>query len=276
MSREMVRAFDRARLPLKVLEGPIQPLSPGIFQLDIYRGRTGEYVRLWPGASDNRFGVLDADADFRQVVLRVTEPRRRFEEALWRGWRDRATVERQVQRAGGRIVRVTRLHWIVERWTPAEERRYLCGLDERALFITQIRGADTVWQAHEWLAPLEVRQARSRWPGAVARQGEWFFLPVLPDEVERLRTYARTHPRSTGSRAPVGPAARPHVADEVVRIDRRERWGGRERRYRDVYVSGRITHPDHRDAHLDGWRRAVHNNAVVPVASDHARLRWID
>ena len=92
-----------------------------------------------------------------------------------------------------------------------------------------------------------------------------------------MRAYARAHPRSTGSREPVGPAARPHVADAVVRIDRRERWRGRERRHRDVYVSGRVTHPDHRDHHLDGWRRAVRNNAVVvPVASDHARLRWID
>jgi hypothetical protein len=37
-----------------------------------------------------------------------------------------------------------------------------------------------------------------------------------------------------------------------------------------------VTHPDHRDVHLDDWRRVVRNNAVVPVASDHARLRWID
>jgi ribosome modulation factor len=272
----MVHAFERARLPLKVLDGPIQPRSPGIFQLDIYQGRSGEYVRLWPGARDSQFAVLDADADFRQVVLRVAEPRRPFEETLWRGWSGRHAVERAVQRVGGRIVRATRLHWIVERWTPAEERRYLCGFDEQTLFITQIRGADTVGQAHEWLTPLEVRQARSRWPGAVPRQGEWFFLPILPDEVDRMRAYARTHPRSTGSRAPVGPAARPHVADEVVRVDRRERWRGRERRYREVCVCGRVTHPDHRDVHLDGWRRAMHNNAVVPVASDHARLRWID
>jgi hypothetical protein len=190
-------------LRLKVLDGPIQPRSPGIFQMDIYRGRSGEYLRLWPGARDNQFAVLDADADFRQVVLRVAEPRRRFEEVLWRVGRDGRRVEEEVRRAGGRILRATRLHWIVERWTPAEERRYLCGFDEQTLFIAQIRSAETVWQAHGWLVPREVREAGSRWPGSVTRQGEWFFLPVPRDEVERMHVYARAHRRSTGSGAPI-------------------------------------------------------------------------
>jgi hypothetical protein len=277
MSPEMVCAFRRVGLGLKVLEGPIRPRSRGIFQMDIYRARSGEYFRLWPGARDNDFGLLDADADFRQVVLRVREPRRRFEEVVWRrSWRGRAEVERSLQGTDGRIARETKLYWLVERWTPEEERRYLCGFDEHTLFIAQVRAGDTVWQAHESLRPAEVRRAESGWPGAVVRQGEWFFLPALPEEIDRMEAYASSHRRSVRQAEPVGPGAQPHVADHLVRVDRRERRHGRERRHLDVYVRGRVRHADHRDVRLDDWRRVVRNAAVVPAVPDRERVRWID
>lgn len=276
MLPEMVCAFDRVGLGLKILRGPIRPRNRGIFQLDIHRGRFGEYFRLWPGARDNHYVVLDASGDFRQVVLRVQEPRRRFEEAVFRGWRKRAQAEEYARRIGGRVIRETKRYWLIERWTSEEERHYLCGFDERSLFIAQVSAGETVWQAHESLAPVEVREARSRWPGAVARQGEWFFLPVVGDEVQRLFLYACSHPRSARSDEPIGPGTQPHVADTLVRVDRREREGRRERRYLDVYVRGRIRHPDHRDVHFKDWRKVVRNSAVVLAAPDQERLRWID
>src|SRR5262249_13201979 len=155
-------------------------------------------------ARDNEFGVLDTDDDFRQVVLRVREPRRRFEEVVSRySWRGRAEVERSLQGTDGRIVRETKVYWLIERWTPEAERRYLCGLDERAPFITQIRVGDSVWQAHESLRPAEVRRAEAEWPGTIVRQGEWFFLPVLREEVDRMEDYARSHCRSVHREEPV-------------------------------------------------------------------------
>jgi hypothetical protein len=67
------------------LARPERVSDPGIFQFDIWRSVVGEYFRIWPGARDNRFTVLDADPKFRQVVLAVQEPRRRWSSAPARG-----------------------------------------------------------------------------------------------------------------------------------------------------------------------------------------------
>lgn len=277
MLSSTLMSFRHAGLGIKRVGAPLQPGNRGIFQLDIHASTTGEYFRIWPGATDNEFAVLDVHQGFHQVVLRVEEPRRRFEERVLRtGWQTRERVEEQARRAGGRLLRDEARHWLVERWTPVEERRYLCGFDERSLFIVQLREGGTVEEAHLSLKPAEVRDAELRWPSRITRQGEWFFLPTLPREEERLLEYAATHRRSAREEDALGEGGSPHVADEVVRVDRRERRGRREARFVDVFVRGRVRHRDHREVLFETWRRAVHNRALAPAATDQQRLRWID
>jgi hypothetical protein len=249
-----------------------------VFQLDIHHGRRGPYFRLWPGRPDIEFGVLDADADLRQVVLRVCEPRRRFEEHVTVSWWSHRDAEAHARRVGGRILGRTRRRWVIERWTEEGDRRYLAGIDHQAPFIAQVGEAGTVPQAHDWLKPALVRLAEARRPGTVARQGEWFFVPVAAEEMGHVAAYAASHPRSARRVHPVGPGRRPHVADEYVRVDRRERRAsGGERRRLDVYVRGRVLHPDHDPVCFAEWRRAVLNRAILPPEPEpERRVRWID
>jgi len=268
MLGDVVRGFRAAGVAVKILDGPIEPRARHIFQLDIRDSRLGEYVRVWPGASDVEFDALDADANFRQVVLRVREPRRRFEDIVRHPWRDsRENFERTT---GLRVLRETPQQWVVERWTPSEERKYLCGFDETRLFIAQIPAGWSVTEAHAALMPREVREGRS-----AVRQGEWFFLRAERAEIEGLEAFAAVHPRCARRDEPVGPGDHPHVADEVVRVDRRERRGRREARFLDVFARGRVRHVDHRERLLSEWRRVVRNRAILPPPRE-PRLRWID
>ncbi len=270
MLAPFLAGFRSARIPVKVLHGAIDPRSRHVFQLDIFRH---EYVRLWPGASDTQFEVLDADASWRQVVLRVQEPRRRYEQVIaQRWWSERAPMERLAAARGGRVLRGGGRHWVLELFTSAESRRYLCGFDER-LFIAQLTEGDTVAAAHEALKPDLVRNAGSR---GVRRQGEWFFIEVTPDETIRLEAHADRFHRAYRTREPIEDSERPHAADELVRMDLRERQGRLERRTMAAYARGTIRHADHVDLVLPRWHRIARNRAVVPAEQDRTRLRWID
>ena len=276
MWQQVVEDFRRTGLGLKLVEAPLQR-NAQIFQMDIHDGRSGEYFRIWPGARGNVVEVLDGDLRLRQVVLRVLEVRRRFLETLSRfPWQDRAWAETQAARVGGRIARETPRQWTVERWTPEEERRFLCGADESRLFIAQVRHGGTVPEAHAALKPEEVVDAEERLLGVVRRQGEWFFLPASSTDVEQIRAHIATHPRALEREASLGRGGTPHLADEVVRVDRRERRGGREVRLPEVYAVGWVRHPDHAALHLERWHRVVHNAEVEQPSLEERRVRWID
>ena len=152
--------------------------------------RFGEYFRIWPGARDNEIEVLSFDAPLRQLVLRVKEARRRFFQVVQKDpWLRRAEVEERARASGGRVISETRNDLRLELWTPSEERRFLCGMDDLHLFVAQVEEGDTVAQAHESLKPRSVREAETLWPGRIQRQGEWFFLPLSADEEERLASH---------------------------------------------------------------------------------------
>ncbi|HSS79414.1 MAG TPA: hypothetical protein VLV54_22015 [Thermoanaerobaculia bacterium] len=270
------KSFSQGCLGLKLLGGPIEPRSPSIFQMDIHQSpRFGEYFRIWPGARDTEIEVLSFDGSLRQLMLRVKEARRRFLQVVQKApWLRQAEVEERARASGGRIVSETRYDFRLELWTPAEERRFLCGMDDLHLFVAQVQEGDTVAQAHKSLKPRSVREAETLWPGRIQRQGEWFFLPLSADEAERLAAHLGAWPRSMKHRRPVGPGGRPHVADGVVTIDRRIKTRHREWRHLEVYAQGTVIHPDHRDLHLDGWRKVVRNREVG--ATVDKRLWWID
>jgi hypothetical protein len=263
---------------IKLLHGPLHPGSPAIFQMSLNRSRRfGEYFQIWPGARDNEVEVLSTDSSFLQLVLRVNEPRRRFVEVIpkW-PWNSLESVEAHARSRGGRVLKETRDDWRVEMWTPSVDRRYLCGRDDLHLFIAQVRAGDTVAQAHESLKPDQVRQMESLAPKAVRRQGEWFFLPPSDEELERLERDLRQRSRATRRSAPLGQGARPHLADLVVRVDRRTRTQHREYRQPEVYARGAVLHTDHRPLWLDGWSKVVRNREIREALRAARRIRWID
>ena len=86
---------------------------------------------------------------------------------------------------------------------------------------------------------------------------------------------SRVWPRAVKLQAAVGDGGRPHIAAEVVRIDRRVRSKYREYRRTEVYARGLVLHPDDRNLHLNGWRRVI-RNAEIRATNDRLRIRWID
>ena len=66
-----------------------------------------------------------------------------------------------------------------------------------------------------------------------------------------------------------------HVADLVVKIDRRRRTQHREYRRPEAYARGAIVHPDPQRLWLEGWRRVVRNREIGGTG-DGLRIRWID
>lgn len=276
-------AFEAAGLGYRQLGGPIAPSAENtpIFQLDVHEtARSGEYIRLWPGADDNEVEVTGWDRSWRQVVLRVREARRPFLRRVFRsGWRpDEAQVAR-IEAEGGSIVAFERNHFVARYFTPDEERRYLCGRDEQRLFVAQLptgEAIESVEAAHAALVPALARRVEACWPGSVVRQGEWFFVPPSPADTRKLALALAGDPHAVRPRRSVCPGgeARPHVADEVVSLRRSRRTGAPAEAVR--FARGEVRHVDHFPLWLPDFRRVVLNRAVVAVREEARRLRWID
>lgn len=190
-----------------------------------------------------------------------------------------------------------------------EKDRFLCGHDERAWFVAALPErppVTTVAQARDALKPPaalagERRLARKyrnrRRNPAYVRQGEWFFLPTPELRVEAW-VVLRDEPLSRGR------GSTPHVAQEAVRMGgetvyvslghptgllqdeydtflRRNpeawRWNWRVmRRDPEVYVRGRVTHPDHGTVTLREWHRALMNREPEAPAAVRATVVFLD
>jgi hypothetical protein len=184
---------------------------------------------------------------------------------------------------------------LMTRNAEGEKRKFLCGFDERGFFVAaipELAPVGNVRQAKEALKPPEVqarqvglkaRDRSRRKNAAYVRQGEWFFVPAEIEEPDPFRVL-RHEPLVRGR-------GKPHIAEfcyreggetvyvcakypngvdgiEYARIRKLERetkpadrssgWQVM-RREAQVYVRGRVKHPDHRTVYLSGWHR-VHPN----------------
>jgi hypothetical protein len=137
-------------------------------------------------------------------------------------------------------------------------------MDESHLFIAEFQGGTTVRDAHRLLKPEAVREADRSAPGRTLRQGEWFFLQPSAAEAGLLMLRIREAPYIVRRAESLGGNGRPHVADEVVRLDSDR-----------VYARGRIRHPDHKTLVLSEWRR-VHRNAEVRTSIGSNGVFWVD
>jgi len=280
----LARRFANANLRAEVIQEETReaPLStpgvdaPGVFQMSILGQRREEFFRIWPGARDNRVEVEGIDRELHQVVLLVQEPARMFVERVRkrRIFVDRNRVVREdVSRTGVKVLREDGAFLWLERWTDPRKRHFLCGRDERQLFICQLpRAVSTVREAHQVLRAPAVIRAK----GKVVRQGEWFFIDPSPLELEAMEIALRRLRTVVRFRARISWGGNPHVADELVVVPPTEVGGTAVERT--VLVRGRVRHVDHDEVRLPSWTKVVRNAEPVNAAgmARMAGVRWID
>ncbi len=168
------------------------------------------------------------------------------------------------------------------------KEHFLCGHDERHLFVASVQGVSTVAAAKASLKPESIReqetgltsQKRNRRKTKIfVRQGEWFFIPsdFAPSDPKMINKNEAL--RRSGSKS--------HVADfgyrtggESVMVCSRHPNGVTQEEYRQlvdqnpsaknfnwrnmvrnaqVYVKGAIRHPDHATIVLDRWHLVLMN-----------------
>jgi hypothetical protein len=267
MDALLIRRFGDAGLDLRPALAPIEPASPDIFQMDIRRLGAREHFRVWPGRGTSA-EVLSTDAGLRQVVLLVREPKRLFREKLSRAAGIRlGELKTQARRMGGRLSATTATTWTLERWTSGKAR-YLCGRDERHLFIARLNGGTTVKEAHASLRPR-------RLPAEAIRQGEWFFVPLTPWEEQRLDAMIEAHRAVLLAKEPLGAGGHPHTADELVRVPA-PAWTGASRGPGvAVFVRGAVRHEEHATVRFRHWVSVLRNAEPGPEGQVR-NVFWID
>jgi hypothetical protein len=265
--RKLPQRFDRARLELELLDAPLARSrgTESIVQIDIAPASgTKQRFRLYPGAGDNRVEVLGTDPARRQLVLFVDEARRAFQTVVSR----RVAVPK-----GARLVSENAKQRVIEQYTEGRKRHFLCGMDEQHLFIAELPcGVSSTHAAREALRAPEVPSSLVLRGERIVRQGEWFFLPVLPRErsaVEIVLQKGRVL-RNVGiaQAAGIPRAGRPHVADEVAIVE-----AGNGVSSGSVFVRGAVRHPDHQTLVLRDFRRAVPNRERF---AQPAGVYWVD
>jgi hypothetical protein len=182
-----------------------------------------------------------------------------------------------------------------------QKQRFLCGHDERAWFVASVPGnASSVMQAKEALKPWSLRELQEllrvrrrdrnrRRNEAFVRQGEWFFVPHPRLQVSEM-WILRNEPIRRG-------AGNPHLCEflvrtggEIVYVSRgypkaltsaqyarilHEKPALRQlpwkvmRRNMDVFVKGRIRHPDHKTVQLACWHQVAPNTETEAPGMRH-------
>lgn len=280
---ELKKAFERAGLPLKFIDQP-RRVREQVFQMDIQRKTGGKRVEWFEMYLPNgaEVIVIQSDPKICQLVLAVKEQERTFRETvhedLVQGMRRVKIVER---REKGMVV--------VERKATADKRQFLIGVDERQLFMAQIRRGQSiksVQDAHAALKPNSVTFAEGKYGGNTIRQGEWFFvnpgkveLAVLKAEIKAGRTAIQKNKAIGdvvfGRRRP----GNPHMAEEIVTVSPKiiapdaSRLFNPDRAGRsEVYVRGAIKHVDHKTVKFGEWRKVILNREETLSTNG----RWID
>jgi len=289
----LVRRFADAGLTVVVFDRPIVGGvirgNGDIVQIDIQRDRRREWFRIYPGAADNRIEVVGIDKKISQLVLMVHEVAREFFEdvayARWceivgkDGWVETLAQTLGVQardifvrnaRHGRTILNVTIRHR-----TPSAKRHFLCGVDERQLFIAQLpRAVSSVREAHASLKSTTVSLAEGQGFRA-ERQGEWFFVEPTPQELMAIDVGFRKKIITVERNVPIGPftvagglrgprvrqfGGNPHTADELIVLPGTPVENGFVvRNRREVFIRGRVRHVDHATVKFSDWRKVIRN-----------------
>jgi len=249
--QDLKKWFKKAYLPVKVESLDLESESNEyreedyIFRLSIdTRGkkRKREYFHIFYGHPDNDIRVIDVDPKRRQLILLVREPEREFTVRVWNS------------RENKYVTKIRR--------TPDFYRKYLLGMDESHLFISQVEdGAkpiNKVKDAHKFLKPREVMQKEEN-TSQVKRQGEWFFIPATLEELNEINSNIH----KVLKKVPIENTSRnPHIADLLIEIDDLGK-----------FAKGKIKHPEHKTLKLHGWFKILKN---LEIRDDSRRTNFID
>jgi hypothetical protein len=296
----LIGRFASAGLKLVLSDAPIVGALRGlgatdIVQIDIQRSIKGnhrhEWFRIFPGAETNRIEVLGTDKKIGQLVLMVHEPPREFEEApSWTAiknardkdpdnWpdvlakdlgirRDRLRVHyRKGKAAGASILRKT----------SSQKRHFLCGLDERQLFIAQLsHPVSTVREAHASLKRAEVTLAEGK-VGKATRQGEWFMVKATDSELERIGIGLKKNLIFVQNKVPIGRGGNPHTADELLVLPGERVPGGDwPVRGAETFIRGHVRHVDHATVSFKTWHKVIRNNEANAGQAAPSGVGWVD
>lgn len=167
---------------------------------------------------------------------------------------------------------------------------FLCGHDERHLFVAAVKGVSTVSAAKASLKPPAIRARESgqneakrnrRKTSVFRRQGEWFFVPApgVTADPQYVRSNEALVRPGGGSKAHIAQYAY-RVGGETVMVcskypqgltlrqyqklvkgtPRAKNYGWREmKRNPTLYVRGKVRHPDHATIVLESWHQVLMN-----------------
>lgn len=294
----LVEKFRKAGLDALILKEPIRKGRgmQDIFQLDIQRNIKGiqrwERFRFYPGHPDNIIQIRDTDKESKQLLLMAQEPVREFDNVVpiskFNTFK-RIKEEAEKRRGVLKIYKQGKEAHVVMK-APGGKRYFLLGVDERQLFIAQLKGpATSVEGAREQLGRTVQFADGSRKTSSLDRQGEWFFLETNQSTRDAIENAIRQTRTAIHRKVNVGaflnrPGGNPHIADEIVILptnerDRIERMAGaspnRLLRNR-VFVRGSVRHKDHKTVRFSQWREVIANNEGDTAQATANGVFWID
>lgn len=224
------------------MKNPIRNINNReVFQLTITtKGskRKKEIFHMFLGSENNEVRVVDVDPTTQQLILLVHEPPREFTSHQW---------NRKINK-----------YEEVKRATPGFMRKYLLGMDEAHLFITelpQVGAINKVKDAHKVLKPEYIIKSEKE-IRRIKRQGEWFFIPVTSEEQKRIENNINFLEK----KIPLEDRTNPHIAEQLLNIKE------------EIFVLGKIQHIEHKTLKLNGWFRVLKNTEVRTTRI----LDWID
>ena len=303
----LVKKFNDLGIKLVIRKEPIgrRRANRDIFQMDIKRKVVGtrrfEWFEIYPGHASNKIQVLDVDNKLNQVLLLVQEEARTFEEeerkrSFWT--QARVDERRRVLENRGVLVKETDKHFIIKRKTSSEKRHFLMGVDERQLFVAQLKtGVTNIEEARKQLGNTVLfhEGPRRMTPG---RQGEWFFVEATKEQEAALNLLLEKKRIFILEKENIGrhagrPRGNPHVADELVVLPANKKimveaqsskWANKNKdlskvepiypiRDKEVFVRGCIRHRDHKTIKYTRWHQVILNNEGATASATQS---WID
>jgi hypothetical protein len=231
-----------------------------------------------------RVEVINTDKKLKQLVLLVHEPPREFEDTLANKYSVTTAKKEhgdnwvnELLKAAGlnrtHLVRANNNGMVVRRETSNTKRHYLCGLDERQLFIAELpQGVSTVRDARDCLKATEVKLAEGTFKAK--RQGEWFFLELPHQELEAINRAVDEKNCPVARKVPLGRGGHPHVAEELVTRPGQLLEHDWPVRPMETYVRGKIRHEEHKTVEFDNWVKVIRN--TEPNAGRMDGIAWID
>jgi hypothetical protein len=293
MLGNIIKSFAKIGLPLVILGQPIRGANRranhNIFQMDIERtikhdNWRGERFRIFPGHKDNIVQIIDTDPKLKQLLLMVNEPIREYEDSqkVPRRQNIKEVIE-QNKKFGfyGFKVSGDTLHYKGK--TPGGKRFFLMGVDERQLFIAQLKGPAISMEAAFKSLGKTIEFADGK--RGFKRQGEWIMLETDQTLRDMIETAIRKTQTSIRKKVNIGSVlgrsrGKPHVADELVvlPLGSKDSVGTSEFRLRRkrVFIRGCVRHLDHPTKRFSHWREVIENDEGATSQGGSSGIFWID